>query len=111
MSRSERLKGAAGEREVAAVYRVHGFDVDRTPNSGGLRLKGDLHGDAPEHIEVKRQEIVRPWLWIEQASVEAGTLPWTVAFRRNRSDWYALTTLERHVALVAAVERVYGDTS
>ena len=60
MSKSERVKGAEGEREVARIYRARGFDVDRVPNSGGLRIKGDLHGDVPEHIEVKRQEIALP---------------------------------------------------
>jgi Holliday junction resolvase len=101
MSKSERVKGADAEREVAAIYREHGFSCDRTPQSGGLRWKGDLVGSMGEHVEVKRQEIVRPWLWIAQAENES-VGPWAIAFRRNRTKWYALTELERHVALVAA---------
>ena len=107
MSKSERVKGAEGEREVARIYRARGFDVDRVPNSGGLRIKGDLHGDVPEHIEVKRQEVLRPWLWIAQAESEARDMPWVVVFRRNGSSWYALTTLERHVALVECHRTLY----
>lgn len=103
MSRSQRTKGAGGEREVAKLYQAHGFDVRRTPNSGGLHILGDLVGDHPEHVEVKRQEIVRPWLWIAQAENECGELPFVVAFRRNASPWYALTTLERHLELLPKI--------
>ena len=95
MSRAERAKGVRAEREVAAIFRAHGFDCARTPNSGGLRVKGDLTGDVPAHVEVKWQEVARPWLWFEQASSEApaGVLP-VVAFRRSRSPWLAIVPLD-----------------
>jgi hypothetical protein len=95
VSRAERDKGSRGEREVAAIFRAAGFDLDRTPNSGGLRILGDLYGASlPFHVEVKRQEIARPWAWWEQATTEApaDTLP-VVAFRRARSPWLAITDL------------------
>ena len=44
MGKPSRDKGARGEREVAAIFRAAGFDCNRVPNSGGLRLKGDLYG-------------------------------------------------------------------
>jgi len=102
MSRRERAKGIAGEREVAAIFRDRGFDCDRVPNSGGLRLKGDLLGDVPAHLEVKRQETARPWLWYEQARSEAppGVVP-VVAFRRSRSPWLAIVDLEHLADLMA----------
>ena len=102
MSGSERRKGKDGELEVAAIFRAAGFDCDRTPNSGGLRIRGDLHGELPAHVEVKRQETARPWAWWEQARAEAppGVLP-LVAFRRSRSRWLALVDLERLVDLLA----------
>jgi Holliday junction resolvase len=98
LSKSERAKGAGGEREVAAIFRHYGFDCDRVPNSGGLRLKGDLYGTIPAHVEVKRQEVARPWLWWLQASSEApeGVAP-VVAFRRNGSSWLAIVALD-HLA-------------
>ena len=101
MSRSERDKGAAGEREVAVIFRAHGFDCDRVPNSGGLRLKGDLYGELPVHVEVKRQERLQLWQWWEQASSEAGAGLPMVAFRRNRSEWLAVVRLDDLVELLA----------
>lgn len=105
MSRAERDKGSRGELEVAAIFRAAGFDCDRTPNSGGLRIAGDLYGAAlPYHVEVKRQEVARPWLWIAQATADApaGAVP-LVAFRRNHSPWLALVDLKAQVALAAAL--------
>lgn len=83
------------------VFRARGFDCDRTPNSGGLRLKGDLLGTVPAHLEVKRQEVARPWLWWEQAAAEApaGVMP-IVAFRRSRSPWLAIVELEALAELI-----------
>lgn len=104
MSRAERDKGSRGELEVAAIFRAAGFACDRTPNSGGLRIVGDLYGEAlPFHVEVKRQEVARPWLWYEQSITEApDSVTPIVAFRRNRSRWLALVDLEALVALAAA---------
>jgi len=48
VGRSERNKGKGGELEVARIFKADGFDCDRTPNSGGLRIAGDLHGELPD---------------------------------------------------------------
>lgn len=102
MSRAERDKGARGEREVAAIFRKHGFDCDRTPNSGGLRIRGDLYGNVPLHVEVKRQETLRLPLWLRQAEIDAGAafgryapaeVP-VVTFRQNGGKWYATLPLD-----------------
>lgn len=101
MSGSERRKGKGGELEVAARFQASGFDCARTPNSGGLRLRGDLHGALPLHVEVKRQETARPWLWAEQAAVDAGRgARWLVAMRRSRSAWLAMMPLDDVVQLL-----------
>lgn len=107
MSRSEREKGARGEREVAAIFRAHGFDCERTPNSGGLRVKGDLAGNVPAHVEVKRQETARPWAWFAQAQAEAtpANMP-IVAFRRNDSPWLAIVKLEDLIDLITMSDGV-----
>jgi Holliday junction resolvase len=91
VSGSERRKGVRGEAEVAALLRLHGFEVR------GLEFSGDhlaLGFGLVFHVECKRQEVARPWLWGEQALREApaGTIP-LVAMRRNRSPWYALVPL------------------
>ena len=105
MGKSERTKGAGGEREVAAVFRAVGFDCDRTPNSGGLRVKGDLAGSVPAHVEVKRQEVLRLPLWLRQARDEApaGVVP-VVAFRQSRGEWYAAVPLAQLARLFAESE-------
>ena len=105
MSRTERRKGAAGELEVARIFQAAGFDCDRTPNSGGLRLRGDLHGELPLHVEVKRQETARPWLWSAQARAEhAAGAGWLVAMRRSHDEWLAMLPLVSVVRLLR-VER------
>lgn len=94
MSRSERRKGAEGELEAAKVLRAHGIDAHRIPNSGGLRVKGDLTGIPGYHFEVKRQETIRLGEWLRQAADECeGKVP-VVAHRTNRSPWYATLPLD-----------------
>lgn len=111
MSRTERDKGARGESEVAAIFRRHGFDCDRTPNSGGLRIRGDLYGTVPAHLEVKRQEVLRIPLWLRQAADEAepGEVP-VVAFRQNRGQWYGLLPLEVLAELFADRARLESES-
>lgn len=107
MSRSERRKGAAGELEVARIFQAAGFDCDRTPNSGGLRLRGDLHGELPLHVEVKRQETARPWLWAAQARADAAAgQRWIVAMRRSNDEWLALLPLVTIVRLLQLEDAV-----
>lgn len=86
---NSRAKGNRAELEVRDLFRAHGFDVDRVPNSGGLRIKGDLYGNAPLHVEVKRAEKLRLWESIAQAEADAEGKPAALFFRRNRSRWYA----------------------
>jgi hypothetical protein len=95
MAKASRDKGARGEREVAAIFRAAGFDCNRVPNSGGLRLKGDLYGALPDlHVEVKRAERWDVPGWIRQAESEAPVtaIP-VVCFRRNQGEWYAVLRL------------------
>lgn len=55
MGKSSQRKGAAGERELAAILRGRGYDIER----GGSLSYGevpDLVGLPGVHIEVKRVE-------------------------------------------------------
>lgn len=99
MGRASREKGRRGEQEVARIYREAGFDVDRVPNSGGLRVKGDLTGLDGFHLEVKRQEILCLPKWLRQAHEEAGAeeVP-VVIFRQSKradgvGEWHACLPL------------------
>ena len=98
---SSNSKGKGGEREIARIYREHGFDAVRTPLSGGMRWKGDLIGVPGVHVEVKRCERAQIWDWIKQAEkdCERGDIP-AVHFRRNRSDWYVSVPLEAFIELL-----------
>jgi Holliday junction resolvase len=107
VSGRERRKGVTGELEVRDVFRAAGFDCDRTPNSGGLRIRGDLIGTVPVHIEVKRQERLQLWEWIAQAEQDAAGAVAVVAFRRSRSAWRADLDLARFAALLAAAADNY----
>jgi len=113
MSGSERRKGAGGELEVARIFQAAGFDCDRTPNSGGLRIRGDLHGELPIHVEVKRQETARPWLWAKQSRDDAGAGErWLVAMRRSHDEWLALlplVTVVRLLRLEAELAQLAGE--
>lgn len=73
----------------------------------GLEASGDhlaLGYGVTLHVETKRQEVARPWLWHEQASTEApeGTVP-LVAFRRSRAPWLALLELDVLLELLEIV--------
>lgn len=110
MSGRERRKGNAGELEVARIFKAAGFDCDRVPNSGGLRIKGDLHGDLPVHVEVKRQETARPWLWTKQARDDSPAgATWLVAMRRSHDEWLAMLPLVRVVKLLAIESAIAGE--
>lgn len=97
MSRRERDKGLAGEREVRAIYEAHGFAVRGLEGVGDHLVVG--HG-LVIHSEVKRQEVYRLPLWTRQAWAECppGATP-IVAYRRNQGTWQALAP-EQHVGLV-----------
>ena len=81
-------KGANGERELAAILRDHGYDIQR----GGSLSFGevpDLSGLPGIHIEVKRRENVNLSAALEQAQRDAtrfGGLP-AVFHRANRQNW------------------------
>jgi hypothetical protein len=111
---ASRRKGLAGEHEVAAIFRAHGFEVRGLEGSGdhlciarpGFEQLGDRlyfnHAPLTIHSEVKRAETMKIWQWLAQLEAEAppGTLP-LLSFRRNRSPWYACAPLEQLVKVLA----------
>ena len=88
-------KGANGERELAAILRGHGYDIQR----GGSLSFGevpDLTGLPGIHIECKRAETLRLSEWMEQARRDAerfGDGAPAVFFRRSRSPWCVVMEL------------------
>jgi Holliday junction resolvase len=107
VSRTERAKGARGEREIIALLRAHGWpDAKRTSDGQRQHGRGDIaNGPLGVHIESKRQETTSIWAWAAQAAAEAppGCTP-VVAFRRSRSTWMACIPLEALLDLLATKE-------
>ena len=98
--RGKRNKGAAGERELAALLSEHlGFVVKR--NLGQARDGADDLTVAQFRIEVKRQETLRIDQWSEQ--VEACALPGEVPvlmYRRNGHPWRVCLRLEHFIPMM-----------
>jgi len=109
--RRSRNKGSRGELEVASVLQGYGFDVVRTPNSGGLQWRGDLDGLDGYVMEVKRCERLEVPAWMRQAyaAARAGEVP-VVAFRRSARQgavqrdpdtyWHVILPLEEFARLL-----------
>lgn len=101
MGRLSQRKGAGGERELAAVLRGYGYEVER----GGSLSFGevpDLTGLPGIHVECKRAEQLRLYDWIAQAERDAlrfgDGLP-AVFFRRSRSTWMVVMKLDDWMGL------------
>lgn len=100
-------KGADGERELAAILRGHGYDIQR----GGSLSFGevpDLSGLPGVHVECKRAEALRLSEWMEQSERDAarfGDGAPAVFFRRSRSPWCVVMKLEDWIALYSAAEK------
>ena len=99
--RKSQRKGANGERELAAILREYGYDIQR----GGSLSFGevpDLSGLPGIHIECKRTEQLRLSEWMAQAERDAqrfGDGAPAVFFRRSRSPWCVVMKLEDWLAL------------
>lgn len=107
--RRSQAKGANGERELAAILRGYGYDIQR----GGSLSFGevpDLSGLCGVHIECKRCEQLRLSEWLRQAATDAERfgdgLP-AVFFRRSREPWVVCMKLEDWMRLYAATDRKY----
>lgn len=100
MPASSRRKGVLGEREVARIWQAAGFEVR------GLEASGDhlvvCADGVTIHSETKRAERLKLPEWLRQTADEAaqGTLP-VLAFRQNRTPWYAALPLTDLAELAA----------
>lgn len=96
-------KGKRGEREFAQYLRDHGFAARRGQQYEGGHDSQDVIHDIPfTHFEVKRTEKLQLHPSLEQAREDAGEhdMP-VVAYRRNRSDWVAILSMEDFLKLIA----------
>jgi Holliday junction resolvase len=108
MSRTERLKGQVGEREVVALIRQHGWPhAERTSRGVAQKGRSDISGGpASCAIEVKRQERLNIPKAFDQllADANAGDLP-VLIHRPSRHAWMATVPADELLALLALRER------
>ena len=96
MGKSQQRKGAAGERELAAILGEYGYACDR----GGSYSMGDvpdLTGLPGIHIEVKRVEKLNVVEAMEQSIRDSERMSDGVPalfHRRNRKPWLVTMRLE-----------------
>lgn len=98
--RGKRNKGAAGERELAALLSEHlGFVVKR--NLGQARDDADDLTVQQFRIEVKRQERLQVDKWSEQveACAQPGEIP-VLAYRRNGQPWRVCLRLQDFIPMM-----------
>ena len=101
MGISSQRKGADGERELAAVLREYGYDMER----GGSLTFGevpDLVGLPGVHIECKRVERLNVPAAMQQAVKDSQRfrdgMP-ALFHRRNRQPWLVTIRLEDFMQL------------
>lgn len=99
--KSSQRKGADGERELAAVLREYGYDMER----GGSLSFGevpDLVGLPGVHIECKRVERLNVPAAMQQAVKDSQRfrdgMP-ALFHRRNRQPWLVTIRLEDFMQL------------
>ena len=98
--RGKRAKGAAGERELAALLSEHlGFVVKR--NLGQARDGADDITIQHFRLEIKRQERLQVDKWSEQVEscAQPGEIP-VLAYRRNGQPWRVCLRLEDFIPMM-----------
>ncbi len=101
MSKSQRTKGASGERDVCNLIKEHlGVEVKRNLNQtreGGADIKM-----PPFSIEVKRRARIGniyDWMVQSQKSCSDGEKP-IVICRADRRDWLVVMPISQFLQLV-----------
>jgi len=94
-------KGSAGERELAAKLREHGFTARRTQQFCGAAGDSDVVCNelANYHIECKRVERLNVDAAMDQALHDCHDRTPIVAHRRNHRPWLVTMYLEDFLKL------------
>ena len=108
MGRGQQRKGAAGERELAAILQEEGYPVTRG-RSQSYGAEPDISGLPGIHVECKRAERLNIEAAMQQAERDALRFkdgdP-AVFHRRNRSQWMVTMRL---VAWLRLFKRSRGE--
>lgn len=111
MSAYERLKGQRGEREVAALFKAHGWPDARRRSSGeeSQTAQGrDLADTAPWCVQVHYGDHPNPLKKLGEARAAAVGEELPVAFSRKTSGAWAATMDAPTFFLLAEVFAAFG---
>ena len=106
MGKASRDKGKRGEREIAALFRAHGFNARRGQQYKGGPDSPDVVHDIPGlYVEVKFREQVSVFSALEQASRDAGYEDTPVVFMRKlRKSWIVVMDADDFLDLMQRFE-------
>jgi Holliday junction resolvase len=107
---NSRAKGAAAEREFAAVLRARDLDARRGQQFAGGNDSPDVvcTGLTGIHFEVKRVQAGNPYRWLEQAQRDGGKKTSVVAHRRNGKQWIAIVAMDDMLDLLQLREGMFN---
>lgn len=102
---NSRDKGKRGEREVAKIYRDHGWSKARRGQqfSGSPESPDVVGGPEGFHTEVKFTEVTKLYDWLEQARADKyeSEAP-LIVHRKKGKEWLAILPLEDLLKLITS---------
>ena len=110
---NSQAKGKRAEREVAKlINRYLGTNVRRTPQSGGMSIKGDIIDINPDsaayqfHFEVKDQKKLMIPKWWEQINDDCPIAKTPVNVFKMNAQFYATMQFTDWLSLLAEIEEL-----
>ena len=105
MGKASRDKGKRGEREIAALFRAHGFSARRGQQHSGGPDSPDVVHDVPGlHVEVKFRQQVSVFAALEQASRDTALEDAPVVFMRKlRKPWIVVMDADDFLDLMEKI--------
>mgnify|MGYP003136137932 FL=1 len=110
---NSQAKGKRAEREVAKlINRYLGTNVRRTPQSGGMSIKGDIIDINPDsaayqfHFEVKDQKKLMIPKWWEQIDYDCPVAKTPVNVFKMNAQFYATMQFTDWLSLLAEIEEL-----
>tara|TARA_R100001509_G_scaffold113836_1_gene69020 strand:+ start:764 stop:1162 length:399 start_codon:yes stop_codon:yes gene_type:complete len=110
---NSQAKGKRAEREVAKLINKYlGTNVRRTPQSGGMSIKGDIIDINPDsaayqfHFEVKDQKKLMIPKWWEQIDDDCPVAKTPVNVFKMNAQFYATMQFTDWLSLLAEIEEL-----
>ena len=110
---NSQAKGKRAEREVAKlINRYLGTNVRRTPQSGGMSIKGDIIDINPDsaayqfHFEVKDQKKLMIPKWWEQIDDDCPVAKTPVNVFKMNAQFYATMQFTDWLSLLTEMEEL-----